>query len=81
MNHTHIVMIPKVRMPTRMGQLRPISLCNASYKIISKVLCNRLKKIMLKLVSECQTAFVQGRLITDNILIVHEIVHSMNQKR
>lgn len=81
LNHTHIILIPKVRLPTKMAQLRLISLCNVAYKIISKNLCNRLKRVLPKLVSECQTAFVQGRAISDNILVAHEILHSMKQRR
>ena len=42
-NHTNIVPIPKIKSPKRMSEFRPISLCNVFYKIISKMLVNRLK--------------------------------------
>ena len=60
---------------------RPISLCNVIYKIMSKVLVNRLKKILLSIIDESQSAFVVGRMIFDNIIVTHEIIHAMRNKR
>ncbi|CAL9000066.1 unnamed protein product, partial [Prunus brigantina] len=81
LNHTHIVLIPKLANPRKMTQWRPISLCNVVYKIISKVLTNRLKKVIPHVVSVNQSAFVAERQITDNILVVHEILHSLKIAR
>lgn len=63
-----------------MTELRHISLCLVHYKIISKVLCNILKRIQPDIVSNTQGAFVRGRLITDNILVAHEMVHALRTK-
>ena len=81
LNITNICMIPKVERPTRMMELRPISLCNVGYKIISKVLCQRLKICLPRLISETQSAFVAGRLISDNICIAQEMFHGLRTNK
>lgn len=81
LNHTYVVLIPKVRKPVDMKDLRPISLCNVSYKLISKVLENRLKRILPAIIEENQSAFVPGRLITDNILLSSEVFHFMRHSQ
>ena len=81
LNITNICMIPKTERPTRMTELRPISLCNVGYKIISKVLCQRLKICLPRLISETQSAFVAGRLISDNILIAQEMFHGLRTNK
>ncbi|XP_062089022.1 uncharacterized protein LOC133795584 [Humulus lupulus] len=77
---TNIVLVPKKKSPVSMLDLRPISLCNVLYKIISKVLANRLKQVIDDIISETQSAFIPGRLITDNIMISYELMHYMKRK-
>ena len=81
LNDTFICLIPKVNCPQKITEFRPISLCNVVYKLISKVLANRLKKILQKVISESQSAFVPSRQITNNVLVVFETMHCIDQRR
>ncbi|KAF7134648.1 hypothetical protein RHSIM_Rhsim08G0108800 [Rhododendron simsii] len=59
----------------------PISLCNVLYKVIARVLVNRLRPVLKSLISIFQNAFVPSRLITDNILLAHETIEFIPKKR
>jgi hypothetical protein len=81
-NDTVIVLIPKGTNPEMLSDFRPISLCNVVYKVISKCLVNRLRPLLDGLISETQSAFISGRMITDNAILAfegfHKIQHSNN---
>lgn len=76
LNVTNVVLIPKKKNPSVIKDLRPVSLCNVVVKIIIKVLANRLKRI-----SDNQSAFMNGRLISDNVMVSYEIMHFFKRKR
>lgn len=80
-NHTNIALIPKIDHPELVDNFRPISLCNVIYKIITKIIVNRLKPILNQLISHNQGAFAPGRSIHDNILISHELFCSFKNKK
>ncbi|XP_071917289.1 uncharacterized protein [Coffea arabica] len=71
---TSIVLLPKVENPQDFKHFRPISLCNFTNKIISKLLSARLAMILPRIISPQQSGFVQGRQITDNFLLAQELV-------
>lgn len=77
----NVVLIMKKENACRIRDLHPIAFCNVLYKILTKVLANRLKSILLGLMSENQSAFIPGKNIINNVLVAFEVIHYMNSKK
>jgi len=73
-NSTFIALIPKVNIPQRLNDYRPISLVGCLYKVLTKVLANRLRNVIGSVVSDSQSAFIKGKQVLDGILIANEVV-------
>jgi len=80
-NHTLMALIPKVDNPLVTVQFRPISLCNTVYKIIAKILVNRMRPLLEKVIDIVQSAFIPHRSIHDNILLAHEVITKFNSMK
>ena len=72
---------PQVKEPKQVTEFHPISLCNVAYKIASKTIVNRLKKVLPNLVCKKQSAFVSKYLITENVLVAYETMYHISHKR
>lgn len=74
-NSSILTLIPKKTDAVEMRDYRPISCCNVIYKVISKILANRLKKILTLFIAPNQSAFVKDRLLLENLLLASELVN------
>ncbi|KAL0381623.1 UNVERIFIED_CONTAM: hypothetical protein Sangu_0226600 [Sesamum angustifolium] len=74
LNHTIIALVPKSKHSPSVADYRPISCCNVIYKVITKIIADRLSPALEKLIDSSQAAFVRGRNITDNIFLAQEMV-------
>lgn len=80
LNQTYLSLIPKIENPLAIKYYQLISLANVVYKLISKILAELLKPWLNDILSENQSAFIHGGLITDNVLIAHELMHFLHTK-
>jgi hypothetical protein len=80
-NATFLVLIPKEKEANTTEKFKPIAICNVIYKIVSKLVANRLKPLLKYIVSKEKGGFVEGRQVLDGIFIAHEIVHSVKKNR
>jgi len=81
LNASFIALIPKKENAMTPDGFKPISLCNVVYKIISKVIANRLKPLLPTLISEEQIGYVEGKQILNNIIQTYEVVHSLKSNK
>lgn len=75
-NNTHISLIPTVKNPVFAKDFKLISLCNVIYKLVSKVIFNRLRASMPSIILDNKSAFIENKLITDNMIVAFEAFHS-----
>ncbi|GKF29577.1 RNA-directed DNA polymerase, eukaryota, reverse transcriptase zinc-binding domain protein, partial [Tanacetum coccineum] len=79
-NSTLIALDPNIQTPLKVSDFRPIACCNVIYKCVSKILTERLKGCLDKLVSKNQSAFIPNRHIQDNIMLAHELFKGYDRK-
>ena len=78
-NASFIALVPKVKDPSSLEQFRPISLVGAIYKIITKVLSGRLKKVLPMIIDECQSAFLSNRGLMDSVVMANEVLEGIRR--
>ncbi|GKV35410.1 hypothetical protein SLEP1_g43679 [Rubroshorea leprosula] len=81
LNSSFIVLVPKVNNPQRIEEYRPISLIGDVYKILGKLLANRLKKVLDQVIGKQQMAFISGRQLMDGVVIENEVVDEAKKKK
>lgn len=75
-NSTFVSLIPKVDCPTTFKEFKPISIVGCIYKILSKVLANRIKEHLSSVICEAQAAYIGGKQILGGVLIANKAIHS-----
>ncbi|XP_062118462.1 uncharacterized protein LOC133832094 [Humulus lupulus] len=80
LNKTVLALVPKIEIPSRAIDYRPIACCNTLYKCISKMLCSRLSEVLPTLINPNQGAFIRGRSLAHNILIFQDLIKNYNRR-
>ncbi|GKV12577.1 hypothetical protein SLEP1_g23703 [Rubroshorea leprosula] len=81
LNSSFLALVPKKLNAANLKEYRPISLLGCVYKLLAKVLANRLKSVMPAIVSETQSAFVGGRQLVDSVLVLNEVVEEIKNRK
>ncbi|KAJ0680602.1 putative RNA-directed DNA polymerase [Helianthus annuus] len=76
-----ITLVPKIVDPVSLNNYRPINLIGVISKAISKVLANRMRKVLDGVISEAQSAFLKGRFILDVPLIINELISWIKKRK
>jgi Reverse transcriptase (RNA-dependent DNA polymerase) len=74
----HIVLLPKKPEPKTPRDYRSLGICNFTYRLLAKIITNRLQPYIKRVIFPHQSAFVEGRCIADNTVLMREVVHSFN---
>jgi len=80
-NASFITLVPKVTNPQQLNDFTPISLVGCVYKIISKILSSRLKRVLNKVIDPRQSAFLEGRGLLDSVLVANETLEEVKRKK
>jgi hypothetical protein len=80
LNSAYITLLPKTTTAIEIKDYQPISLIHSFAKIITKAMANKLASKLLELVSSCQSAFVKGRSIHDNFILVHQTARALHHQ-
>lgn len=80
-NRTFIILIPKTDQPSNFNHFKPISLCNFTYKVVSKILTRRISKLVGKIISPNQGAFVKGRWTAENSIVGQEVIQKVKKHK
>lgn len=78
---TFITLIPNIDNPLSVAEFRPISCCNVLYKVIAKIIAERLQQVLPSIISSNQTTFIHNRAISDNILLTQELLKGYERKQ
>lgn len=81
LNYDIITLLPKCKTAAHIYNFRPICLLNVSFKILSKVLMNRLNRVVGGIISQSQTTFIKDIYILERVLVLHETHNTLHREK